>query len=324
MRKWRLLLGVLVWAGVAAAMAGRAAPGQGDSPEGAPAPVPAPGPADDADAASVSAAGDAPDPQHYLLRYGFQPGETVRWEVTHQSHVRTNISGTEQTAESLTTSVKTWQVSEVDAEGNVTFVYSIESVRMRQKITRRQELTYDSTTDATPPPAFEGTAALVGKPLVTLTMDARGQVLRREDLVERAGGTEQDQLTMTLPEAAVAVGGQWSFPEEIVVRLREGGTRRIRVRQQGTLEAVENGVAVLRMQTQIITPLSDPEVEAQLVQRETSGTVRFDIDQGRIVAQQIDVDKQVHEFSGPESLMHCRTRFVERLLGDAPPTARVD
>ena len=43
----------------------------------------------------------APDSQRptYLLRYKFQPGETLRWNVLHRNRVRTTVSGTTQTAE---------------------------------------------------------------------------------------------------------------------------------------------------------------------------------------------------------------------------------
>ena len=51
-------------------------------------------------AAAVSSA-VAGEPEKYTLRYKFHPGETIRWEVEHRSNVRTTVSGTTQTAETL-------------------------------------------------------------------------------------------------------------------------------------------------------------------------------------------------------------------------------
>ena len=49
---------------------------------------------------------ETPDTEKYLLRYRFQPGETLRWQVSHLVDIRTSVSGTSQTAETLSESVK--------------------------------------------------------------------------------------------------------------------------------------------------------------------------------------------------------------------------
>jgi len=54
-----------------------------------------------------------------------------------------------------------------------------------------------------------------------------------------------------------------------------------------------------------------------VVQREGAGIVRFDIDAGRIIGQQMDVDKHVVGFRGEASSLHYVTRFREELLPDA-------
>ena len=73
--------------------------------------------------------------------------------------------------------------------------------------------------------------------------------------------------------------------------------------------------------TQILTPVTSKEVEAQLVQRYTEGTVRFDIDAGRMFGQQIDLDRRVVGYPNAKSSMHYRTRFTEKLLNSADLTA---
>ena len=79
------------------------------------------------------------------------------------------------------------------------------------------------------------------------------------------------------------------------------------------MEEVKTGVATIRFSTDVLTPVTDPMVESQLVQRESVGRVRFDIDEGRILSQQIDIDKHVVGFRGDASSIHYVNRFSERL-----------
>ncbi len=62
--------------------------------------------------------------------------------------------------------------------------------------------------------------------------------------------------------------------------------------------------------------MNDPAIEAQLIQRLTKGWLKFDIERGRVVSQQLDMDRRVIGFSGAASSMHYLTRFTEELLPD--------
>ncbi len=49
--------------------------------------------------------------------------------------------------------------------------------------------------------------------------------------------------------------------------------------------------------------------------------MRFDIDEGRILGQQMDIDKHVVGFRGDASSIHYVNRFSERLLTEEARTA---
>ena len=89
----------------------------------------------------------AGEPEKYTLRYKFQPGETIRWEVEHLSMVRATVSRHTQTTETSSTSLKAWRVADVRPDGTATFEHRVEWVDMRQKLTGRDEVHYDSRTD---------------------------------------------------------------------------------------------------------------------------------------------------------------------------------
>ena len=64
-----------------------------------------------------------------------------------------------------------------------------------------------------------------------------------------------------------------------------------------------------------------PEIQAKLIQRESDGTIQFDIEAGRVVSQRIDLDRRVTGYPNAKSTMHYRTRFTETLLNDGERTA---
>jgi hypothetical protein len=266
-------------------------------------------------------AADAPATGKYSLRYSFRKGDKLRWNVTHDARIRTTINGVTQLAEMHSQSVKVWHVQHVAEKGEVTFVHSVESVLMRQRHSGREELTYDSQRDKEPPLGFQDAARNVGVPLTTITMDAQGQILRRDD--HRPQPQQHDNpLTIPLPSQPVAVGESWSFPHEITVQQRDQTVKKVRCRQQFTLESVRDGVATIRMETLILDPVRDPMLEAQLVQRETHGTVELDLDRGLVVRQTIEADKRVVGPFGDASSLHFQMTFREELLTGEARTAR--
>ena len=263
----------------------------------------------------------APGAQRYDLRYKFSPGEVLRTEVVHRAAVQTTIDGTTQKAETQSKSIKSWRINEVTAEGIITFVHMVESIDMWQRAQGRKEIRYNSRTDDEAPPGYEDVAKAVGVPLTLVTMDDRGKIVKRQE--KRPQPTSMStQMTMPLPDHPIAIGDTWASPMDVDVVLKDGATKKIHTRQKFTLEKVVESVATISVDSQILTPLSDPAIEAQLIQRLSSGSVRFDIAAGRVLGQQLDLDRHVIGFSGAASSMHYVTRFTEEVLSEADETAR--
>jgi hypothetical protein len=299
---WKFLGAVVVFLGIAVSSAGS----RGQEPEQeAPAPRPSP----------ARAKGEK-----YDLKYKFAAGETLRSEVVHRAKVQTTIQGTTQTAETESRSVKVWVVENVADDGTVTFEHRVENIDMWQRTTGRREVRYNSETDKEAPPGYEHMAEAVGVPLSTVTMDVRGTIVKRKENQELPTSVST-QMTMPLAERPIAIGESWSSPLEIEVTQKDGSLKKIETRQKFTLEGVAEDVATIKVDSQILTPVHDPSIEAQLIQRLSQGTVRFDIAAGRVLSQQLDLDRHVIGFSGAASSMHYVTRFTEKLL-PAPRTAR--
>ena len=80
------------------------------------------------------------------------------------------------------------------------------------------------------------------------------------------------------------------------------------------------GVARIDMSYQVLSPIN-AHIEAQLIQRQLTGTIRFDITQGRVVSQRMDVDKRVLGYAGPTSSMHYVMRMEESMMDETPEVA---
>ncbi len=263
----------------------------------------------------------SPEKEKHLLRYKFNEGDVFRWDVRHQVQIVTTVAGTTQNASTDSRSVKKWTVEKVQPSGEFTFVHSVESVVMTHRLTGREEQTFDSTKDKNPPPGFEDAAENIGTPLATITMDNRGEVIKREDHRPRASGYD-GPMTIPLPEEAVYEGYEWKIPHVISVPMRDRTIKKIKSQQRFTVVSIKNGVATIRVETVILTPINDPVIEAQLVQRETQGVVKFDINQGRVIEQSSHMDKRVIGHIGETSSMHYTMQFEEKLRDDQAQTAK--
>ncbi len=256
----------------------------------------------------------------YHLQYKFQAGEVIRWEVVHRAVVDTTIQGSNQTAETRSTSIKMWKVTGVSLKGEVALVHSVESIDMWQKTQGRPEVRYNSQTDDQVPAGYEEIAEAVGVPLTVVTLDRHGNVLSREEKHKQSNPSNVP-LTIPLPADPVSIGYSWSVPSDFEVILKGGSSRKIQTKEKFKLEKISDGVATISVETQVVTPLNDPAIEAQLVQRLTNGTLKFDLEQGRVISQQLDLDRRIVGFSGAASSMHYVTRFTEDLMSAGTSTA---
>jgi hypothetical protein len=257
------------------------------------------------------------------LRYKFTEGESLRWKVAHLATTETTIGGTTQTSRSRSISTKLWTVTDVDDAGNMTFTHSVENVDMWQQITDRPEVSYNSEKDASPPPEYEPVASSLGKPLTTVTIRPDGKV------VDRGGSSATSKfglgdIVMLLPPKPVHVGSTWYEPAEIRTRLRDGRVKVIKIRKLYSLENVATGVATISVKTEVLTPIDEASIKAQLVQQLTKGKIRFDVDAGRVLAKQMDWDETVVGFSGPDSMMKYLARFTEDQIEGTPAASTAE
>jgi hypothetical protein len=249
----------------------------------------------------------------YRLGYRFKAGETVRTRVVHLATVETKIKGVAQNTKSRTISTRAWKIREVDALGNITFDNLVERVEMWNSVEGREEVHFDSDADKSPPAEFVSVAASVGKVLASIKIDPQGRILSRTNNQAQYNPGIGD-LTVPFPPAdkqPIKPGVSWSIADELKLTLDDGSIKKVQTQQQYRLEKVENGVATIAVATTVLTPINDPKLQSQLVQRLQKGMIKFDIDAGRLIHKQFDIDQQVFGFSGGDSFMQYLARLTE-------------
>jgi hypothetical protein len=252
------------------------------------------------------------DDTKYDLQFKLTTGTVLRYSVDHRAAIRSTIDETTQEAETKTESVKAWKVTDVLPNGEIEFMNVVERVHMLNRLPDRAPVEYDSEKDKTPPPGYDDTAAAIGIPLSVVRMTPRGKVVSHNVKHHQPAADEDAQVVVRLPDQPVAIGTTWDEPFDVTVQVESGGTKSIQTRRHYKLIDVASGIASIEVTYQILSPI-DAKIESQLVQRLMKGTVRFDIDKGRIDSQLFEVDKNVLGFAGPTSSMHYLMRMEEKL-----------
>ncbi len=165
--------------------------------------------------------------------------------------------------------------------------------------------------DKTPPPGYEDTARAIGVPLSIVRMTPRGKITSRNVKLMQPNADKDEQVVIRLPDEPVAVGTTWDEPFDVTVKIDTGGTKSVQTRRHYELLSVEHGIATIEVTYQVLSPI-DAKIESQLVQKLMKGTVRFDVDAGRVDSQLFEVDKRVLGFAGPTSSMHYVMRMEEK------------
>lgn len=270
----------------------------------------------DAEARSLLRVAEAPtkpDGKKFDLRYKFNRGDVLRYEVTHRASIQSTIDNTTQAAQTKTDSIKAWKVTDVLPEGDIEFTNVVEKVHMVNQLPEKDPVEYDSSKDEVAPPGFEDAARAVGVPLSVMRITPHGKVVRRDVKVRGQSAEDDAPIVLRLPEEPVAIGDSWDESFEVQVKLEKNNTKMIQTRRHYKLSDVKNGVATIDVTYQVLSPI-DATIETQIVQRLMEGEARFDIEKGQLIGQKMDVDKRIIGFAGPTSSMQYIMKMEESLV----------
>ena len=253
--------------------------------------------------------------QRYRLVYKLNEGETIRWSVEHVASTKTRMAGeTEETA-SRSISTKAWKVSSVDSLGNITFVHSIEAVKMWQKIGDNDPVAYNSRTDKEVPVEYESVSEKLGKPLAVFSITPTGQITDRKSHVPGARFGTGD-VTTPLPKEAIPVGHKWNVPTSFQATDEDGRNQQLKARIAYELVKVKGNHAYISFRTEVLTPIESEKVKSQILQQKTKGYLVFDMGRGRQIRKEIEWDETVQGYEGPDSYLQYLGKMTEKLVDE--------
>jgi hypothetical protein len=248
------------------------------------------------------------------LRYRFDKGDTLSSRVEHRALAETTMNGETQSVETMTDSTRSWHVIDVDADGVATLEQSVEDVTMTSRQSDRGEVRWSSHGDAEPPPGYESVRASLNVPLVRLRVTPDGRVLDRRELRPCPAAANGDLVIVPFPEEPIIEGHTWTIPDEVVVEVPNGPRKAVRTRLRYRLESARDGIATIAIDTTVLTPLDDPRLEAHLLERIWDGTIRFDIQRGRMLSRHTSIDRRVVGFGGPQSSHRYKASLDEQMV----------
>jgi len=268
------------------------------------------------------------DEPTYLLVYKFQADQTVYYEVKHEMMVHTQLGEASETVTNSSTTRKHFRVASVDSEGVAVLDPVIDRVQMSARFGDNESIDWDSTANSPPPPQFQRVAETIGKPLARIKVAANGKLLwvlrldptrRPADATRRTGSDVPDDdpsrnFLVVFPEKPIHIGDSWEDTASVKVAVGRKRHRTIKLRRRYTLKSVTEHVANISVQTTVLTPVNNPEVRAQLIQRTPSGTIVFDLQRGLIVSRELKIDKEEVGIADGRGLMHAKSEHKERLF----------
>ncbi len=112
-----------------------------------------------------------------------------------------------------------------------------------------------------------------------------------------------------LPAKPVHVGDEWFDDIKIKVMISRELTQKITLRRRYTLESVNGNVATIHLQTVEITPVQEPQIRAQLVQRTPEGKITFSLERGAITARDLNCARTETGIMGEGSQIAATTHW---------------
>ncbi len=258
----------------------------------------------------------------------------------------THVKGNTETTRNSSKAKRHYKVTAVDEKtGDADLELSIDWVHMQASFEKPdglkpEPIVFQSDDPEKQPKEFQDVQQTIGKPRATIRFNPAGMPIK---VIQSAlppspppavntppanpaatgpssppiHDTTPENFLLPLPEQPVAVGETWKDRFVIVLRDNNKNLNRIIIQQSYKLVDVKNGLAVIEFRTAVLTPVQNPAVLGQLIQREIIGKAVFDLARGLVIARESGVDNTVVGPFGPQSSMKAKSQYREKVIDDA-------
>ena len=265
----------------------------------------------------------AADETAYQLCYRFQSGQFSHYEFDDRAEMLAQFGENQSKSVQQTQMLRSYRVIAADENGGATIEPVVEIVRMSSQSGEKPVVSYDSSKDQNPPKEFEKVAGTVGRPLARFQVAANGRLLKvsmlatdvPKNLIDAAQKTDPAMnFLIVFPEKPVKIGEKWTEKIDTPVSVGSGLNQTLTMIRSYELAKVTGNTATIQIRTSLFTPSTDPEILRQVVQMMPSGTIEFDLTQGRILSRTMKIDDKVIGAFGNQSLLQAKGETVEKLV----------
>lgn len=273
------------------------------------------------------------DTEKYQLEYQFKQGDNVTFEIQHDSRITSSAGSRKEIAINKTKTVRTYRVLDVDESGAAQLEMQIDSVFMSAEFededgSQGDPVVFDSKDPSSAKnPKFSEVQESIGKPQAIVTVDKTGRSIGVKNLLKPSQNSKKnakgndsetpqkpDSVVIALPQTPVAIGSTWKENFDVFVRNESSLTIKIRMQTIHKLESVDGNKATISYRTVVLTPVEQPSIAGQLIQRELEGKATFDIEHGRLLSREAKLDRTVVGAFGAQSSMQAVARYKETLV----------
>jgi len=247
-------------------------------------------------------------------QFRWQKGQELTYKAEHKTNVEEIAEGSKVVSASRLTVVKLWQVVDVDANGSATLQLSLAAMRNEQTRPSGEVLLFDSANPEKSTPDLKSQMSkFIGQTVAILRMDTHGRILE----VKQGTASRYDAeppFVLVFPAAAPKEGQSWLRPYNVALDPSYGNGEKFEAVQRCQCTKIAGGKATLAIANQFKSMPESVKDHVPLVQKMTEGQVTFDIQAGRLLDVQLNIDRTLTNHHGEGSSYHFQSWFTEQLI----------
>jgi hypothetical protein len=205
-------------------------------------------------------------------------------------------------------------VIDLDGKGMATLSLTLVSMRNEQKRANGETLVFDSENpDKSTPDLNKQMSKYIGQTVAIVRMDGFGRVLEVKQ-GSAASFEAEAPFLVVFPDAKAAAGQAWRRQFNLVLDPPYGTGEKFEAEQRYDCKKIDAGMATMGVTTHFKTMPDNMRERIPLVQKDVQGEVIFDINAGRLISAQLNIDKTVENHQGKGSSYHFKSQYTRQLV----------
>jgi hypothetical protein len=262
---------------------------------------------------AASASAQAP-----ALKFRWQPGLTLSYKVAQATKaVEVTGNGTMESRTKLNL-IKQWQVQDVDAAGVATLQLTVVSMRMEITPSSGETMIFDSSDSSVGDAGLKSQMSkYIGQVVAVLRVDDHGKVVEVKESKFGPPSRFEAELPfqMILPMEMAREGTAWNRTFQLKMEPPHGAGEVYECVQSYRCKQMTPTSMLVSCQTTIPKLPESAQDQIPLLQTQTEGEAVFDIENGRLDAAVIQVNKELRDHQGKDSSYRFQSVYRENYMG---------